>query len=170
MSDDARPLIVTARFDTATFLQLDALRRAYFPPERNFIPAHLTLFHALPGARASEVRDVLRAVTVEQEACKLDFSALHSLGRGVAFDVQAPALVALRQRIAGSFRDVLTPQDAAGYRPHVTIQNKVSPDDARALLDKLRAAFAPWSGEATGLLVWRYLGGPWALEGEFPFA
>ena len=169
MSDDARPLIVTARFDSATFVQLDALRRAHFPPARNFIPAHLTLFHALPGERASEVRDMLRALTVQQGACALDFTALRSLGRGVAFDVQAPALVALRQRLARSFQDALTPQDAGGFRPHVTIQNKVSPDDARALLDKLRAAFAPWSGKATGLLMWRYLGGPWALEGEFPF-
>ena len=34
---------------------------------------------------------------------------------------------------------MLTRQDAGGFRPHVTVQNKVSPETARWLLDALRA-------------------------------
>ena len=49
------PLILTLRFDGEAFARLDDLRRAHFPPERNQIPAHLTLFHALPGEALEEV-------------------------------------------------------------------------------------------------------------------
>jgi hypothetical protein len=63
----------------------------------------------------------------------------------------------------------LTAQDAQGFRPHVVIQNKVDPVEARALYERLAAGFRPYSIEATGLLLWRYLGGPWALERQFHF-
>ena len=45
---EVAPIIVTALFgrqDTAFF---DAMRREHFPPERNQLAAHLTMFHALP--------------------------------------------------------------------------------------------------------------------------
>ena len=47
MPDD-RPLVLTAALDDETFDWLDGLRRRHFPPERNHLAAHLTLFHALP--------------------------------------------------------------------------------------------------------------------------
>ena len=164
------PLIVTAKFDPETFAILDDLRRAHFPPERNFIPAHLTLFHALPGDRLGDVIQTLRSVTARHPACTLAFPSLRSLGRGVALDVRAPALGAIRQRIGRDFDGELTAQDTGGFRPHVTIQNKVPPDVAKRLLSELSAGFVPWTGQATGVLLWRYLGGPWSLEAEFPFA
>ena len=40
------PLIICADFAPADFAYLDALRRAHFPPERNILPAHLTMLHA----------------------------------------------------------------------------------------------------------------------------
>ena len=42
------PFLVTLGFDEATFTRLEELRRRYFPPERNVVPAHLSLFHRLP--------------------------------------------------------------------------------------------------------------------------
>ena len=50
------PLIVTADFAPADLAFLDAERRAHFPPHRNILPAHLTLFHALPPSVESELR------------------------------------------------------------------------------------------------------------------
>ena len=41
-------LIVTAAMGAEDFAWLDRQRRAYFPPERNQLSAHLTMFHALP--------------------------------------------------------------------------------------------------------------------------
>ena len=45
----------------------------------------------------------------------------------------------------------------------MTIQNKVSVEDARHLQRTLEGDFVERTGEATGLLVWEYLGGPWKL-------
>jgi len=49
-------LIVAAEFAPADFAWLDRLRRAHFPPERNLLPAHLTLFHALPPSAEAELK------------------------------------------------------------------------------------------------------------------
>lgn len=51
------PLILALKLEQPAFERLDALRRAYFPPERNVIPAHLTLFHALPGDQEAAIRE-----------------------------------------------------------------------------------------------------------------
>ena len=65
---------------------------------------------------------------------------------------------------------LLTPQDKAGWRPHITIQNKVAPEQARQLQAKLAASWTPFEALGEGLLLWRYLGGPWELVEEFRFA
>ena len=64
---------------------------------------------------------------------------------------------------------MLTPQDAAGWRPHVTIQNKVSPAEARDLHALLSGAFRPRRVAIVGLAAWRYRGGPWEPLGRFIF-
>jgi hypothetical protein len=63
----------------------------------------------------------------------------------------------------------LSPQDRQGYRPHVTIQNKVMPDEARQLYDRLEGEWKPFMGYGEGLMLWYYQGGPWKLVSEFPF-
>jgi hypothetical protein len=78
--------------------------------------------------------------------------------------------MALRRDLAATFVEQLTPQDRQGFGPHVTIQNKVAPEIARALLASLSADFEPFEGVGEGLLLWRYLSGPWALEAEFAFS
>ncbi len=46
--EQAAPLIVTAVMGAADFLWADKLRQTYFPPERNALPAHISLFRHLP--------------------------------------------------------------------------------------------------------------------------
>lgn len=41
------PYIVTAELPGDVLAFADGLRRAHFPPERNWLVAHATLFHAL---------------------------------------------------------------------------------------------------------------------------
>ena len=154
-----RPLVVTAELDPGSFARLDALRRAHFPAERNHLPAHLTLFHALPGEHRAAVEADLAAAA---RPVPLRVAGPVLLGRGVAFGVDAPELVALRDGLAARWAPWLTPQDARPWRrPHVTVQNKVDPAAARALHERLAAAHEPWEGEAPALLLWRYDGGPW---------
>jgi hypothetical protein len=83
------------------------------------------------------------------------------LGRGVALGIESPGLIAIRARIARVFEGLLIPQDRAGWRPHITIQNKANPADARALLQALRADFAPRPIAIGGLAAWWYRDGAW---------
>lgn len=77
--------------------------------------------------------------------------------------------MALRQTLAREWRDDLTAQDSARIAPHVTIQNKVAPREASALLRELSAGFVPFEARAEGLLLWRYLDGPWERVARVPF-
>jgi 2'-5' RNA ligase len=163
------PLILTLSLDPASFARLDALRRAHFPPERNLLSAHLTLFHALPGEALAEIRANLATLAAGTPPMPLAFAGLRSLGRGVAFTVESPPLAALRGMLVGAWHGWLTPQDRQGFRPHVTVQNKVSAEEARALLARLSAGFAAFEGQGTGLALWHYRGGPWEAVENFPF-
>ena len=169
MGDDGRPLILTLMLDGASFGLLDGWRRRFFPPERNQVPAHITLFHALPGDQAGLIRREIAALSGRQKPFSLDATGLRSLGRGVAVSFSCAELVRLRQALAREWRDWLTAQDSAKIAPHVTVQNKVSPETARATLRELEAEFRPFTAQAEGLQLWRYLGGPWRLEQTFRF-
>lgn len=162
MTDGARPapIIVAAVIGAGDFAWLDGLRRRHFPPERNVLPAHLTLFHHLPRSALDELR---RLIAIEAAAPPPDARIARPilLGRGVAFAIDSPGLRAIRERLADRFRGQLVPQDAAGWRPHVTIQNKVEPEVARVLLREIEAGFRPRSFAIEGLAAFHYRGGPW---------
>ncbi|WP_296164696.1 2'-5' RNA ligase family protein [uncultured Brevundimonas sp.] len=157
---DAPPLIVTAALDEGSFAWFDDLRQAHFPRHRNQVPAHVTLFHALPGQNEREIVGILRAACQQRRPFPIDVRGPWSLGRGVAYRLASPDLEALRSELADVFGPWLTRQDQAPYRPHITVQNKVEPDDARTLLEHLQQTFEPFDILAEGLLLWRYLGGP----------
>jgi hypothetical protein len=92
---DASPLILRAVLDAPVRQRLDALRRVHFPPERNHLDAHITLFHHLPGAQEDAVADpVARAARRAPPA--VDVAGVRSLGRGVAVVLASPELAALR--------------------------------------------------------------------------
>lgn len=166
--DDGRPLILTLRLDAASRARFDALRRAHFPPARNHLSAHVTLFHALPADHAgtlhADVADAARRPPFDVEV-----AGLRSLGRGVAYVLRSPALDALRAALAARWAPWLTRQDAQRFSAHVTVQNKVEPAVARALLDQLTAGFRPGTARAEGLDLWRYDGGPWVADGGAAF-
>lgn len=163
------PLILTLKLDRSTFDRFNDLRQRYFPPERNFLPAHITLFHALPGEQAEAIESHLEAVCAETEAIKLKFPAVRSLGKGVAAEIDSPDLLRLRQQLAIDWQSWLTRQDQQKYKPHITIQNKVTPEEAKRLYQELAASWEPIEAIGEGLLLWQYLGGPWELAREFSF-
>jgi hypothetical protein len=100
----------------------------------------------------------------------VDVVRVRSLGRGVAYDLRSADLAEQRGALARRWEPWLTPQDARPHAAHVTVQNKVTPDRARALLQELAAGFAPYAVRATGLALWRYLGGPWEPVGDYRFS
>jgi 2'-5' RNA ligase len=166
---DHRPLILTALFEPETQARFQRLRDSHFPPERNIVPAHLTLFHHLPGGEIDAVRGRLSQIGRLAPPPRADVVGLRSLGKGVAFTIRAPELEAVRAELADAWATLLIPQDRQGWRPHVTVQNKARPDEARALLTALEAGFSPWTAHIVALRLWRYLDGPWEALGEVRF-
>lgn len=163
------PLILSLKLDQASFDALDKLRQQYFPPARNLLAAHVTLFHQLPGEQESQIRQALQKLCAETPSFALLFPKLRFLGRGVAVEIESAELLQLRKTLATDWNDWLTAQDKQGFRPHITIQNKVAPDEARRIYDRLAFAWKMEAGRGEGLLLWRYLEGPWELVDEFPF-
>ena len=162
------PIIVSALFGPADFAWLNGLRLEHFPPGRNQLDAHLTLFHHLPPSIEPELKRRLARLTQTRPPAASAESFIN-LGRGVAIRIQSPALDAMREDLAEAFDAMLIPQDAAGWRPHVTIQNKVAPHEARALLDRLAPDFRPKPVQVVGLAAWWYRDGPWELLARYPF-
>lgn len=163
-----QPLIVTADFTPADLAFLDGERRAHFPPERNILPAHLTLFHALPPSVESELRRRL-AQAAEREPPRATLASLRSLGSGVAYAIVSPDLDDMRAELAEAFQGCLTAQDAHGWRAHVTIQNKVSSSAAQALLADKQRDFQPRRLGLAALALHRYQGGPWQFVQRWTF-
>ncbi len=162
MVEDTAPLILTLGLDAETQSWLESMRRAHFPPARNLVPAHVTLFHALPGEHVAEIAATVAAEAATLPPSRVRLGPARSLGRGVALDIGAPVVAALRDRLAAQWRPWLTAQDRQRWRPHATVQNKVSPERAQALLLSLDALLpAPREAQAETLLLWRYRGGPW---------
>lgn len=164
----AGALIVTAEMGQPQLGWLEGLRRAYFPPERNQLPAHLTMFHAVAPSAEAELRTRL-AELARRRPPAATIEGLMDLGGGVAFRVVSSDLDAIRDELADELHGLLGAQDSCGWRPHVTIQNKVAPKEARALKARLEGEFRPLSLPIHGLGLHRYLGGPWEKLGLYPF-
>lgn len=164
----AGALIVTGELGRSDFAWLDQLRRLHYPPERNVVPAHLTIFHALPPSAEGEVtRRLAQAARADPPQAWID--GLLDLGGGVAFRVVSPGLDRLRAELAEQLRGLLGAQDSSGWRPHITIQNKVAPKVARALKDMLRSSFRRQPLAIAGLALHRYEDGPWTTIARWAF-
>ena len=173
----ADPIILTALLDADTQRIATDLRRRFFPPERNYLDAHLTLAHHLPGAQCDALLAHVRTVVATRQPFPIYVRELIDLGKGTALRIStAPdrkeirPLVELRAALLAPFAAQLTPQDRRPWRrPHLTIQNKVDKATARALQRRLGRLFEPRAGRVIGVGVYAYRGGPWARLAELPF-
>ena len=164
----AAPLVITAELPQDLYSWATQLRTAHYPPERNFLKAHVTLFHALPPSAEAEVRDVL-ARLAGRPPVPARLEGVMSLGQGTALKIASPAMLVLRDTIADHFHGLLTPQDSHRPRLHVTVQNKVAPAAAKALLAELQSKVEPRDFTFRGMELHAYLDGPWELRGRWRF-
>ena len=165
----AVPIIVTATMGAADQLHFNNLRAAHFPPQRNHLAAHITLFHQLPPSCVDELDRLIRRIAADMPPPAASLRDVYSLGGGVAFRIDSPDLIEVRERIADHFTGMLTAQDQGQPRLHITVQNKVEPREAKALQAQLRAGFERRPLAIRGLAAWRYLGGPWEPVKSFVF-
>jgi 2'-5' RNA ligase len=159
------PLILTVRLDQESQDFFDKMRNRYFPVNRNLLKAHLTLFHQLPDDE--KTFNILNDIRIKPFT--MNVYDLRNLGAGVAYKVESDTLEALRKHLRHSFEAELIPQDKQGFRPHITIQNKTTPELAKELIIQLSQEFQAFKIQAIGLDVWKYLGGPWEHRSYYQF-
>lgn len=170
--DHARPLIVTLACDPTSASILTALRRKYFPPQRSFLDAHVTLFHDLPGDEEAEVKASLSELCSSWKPFSFDYGDPTLHGRVVLISLFGiTPLAALHAAIRRRWLPRLSNQDKQGFKAHVTILNKTDPEHAKQVHQELLKLTGGRrrSGQAVGLDLWRYMGGPWEHVERFDF-
>ena len=98
-----------------------------------------------------------------------DLLGVMPLGKGTAIKLESAAMMELRDEIADSFHGLLTGQDQHRPRLHITIQNKVTIEEAKALQSQLTPEVEPRRFAFRGLGLYRYCGGPWKAVSEYVF-
>ena len=94
------PIIITADMGKTDQAWANGLRRVHYPAERNFVDAHITLFHHLPPGHAPEIKSRLAALVKGYPAPSAYLSDVMLLGKAVAFRVDSPELLAMRDELA----------------------------------------------------------------------
>jgi len=163
------PIIITAKMGNADQAWANGLRRAHYPVERNQIDAHITLFHHLPPSHLPEIRSRLSTLASECPPPVAWLTEVMLLGKGVAFRIDSPALLDIRDELAADLQGLLIPQDEARPRLHITVQNKVEPPVAKALHAQLAIDFNPRPLAIVGLSAHYYRGGPWEKIADWSF-
>ncbi len=162
------PLLVTAELPEHVFLWADGLRREHYPPDRNRLGAHVTLFHALPPSAEGEVRRLLAEMATEPAPEAL-VTGVMDLGQGSAFAVDSPDMVDIHGELADRLRGLIQQKDAASLRLHITVQNKVPIAEARALQMQLAADFVAMRFRFRGLALSQWRDEKWHRTQLYPF-
>ena len=163
------PIIITAEMGRPDQAWANGLRRAHFPADRNFIDAHITLFHHLPPGHLPEIKSRLAALVADNATPAAQLTDVMLLGNVVAFRVDSPELLAMRAELADAFQGLLVPQDQVPPKLHITVQNKVDPPVAKALQAHLSETFRPRPLVISGFAAHYYRGGPWEQIGRWAF-
>ncbi len=144
------------------------MRKQYFPPQRNYLDAHLTLFHNLPAEEPAIV-DYLKQICYKRSDFLMKVSSIVSIGNGVAYKVESPELLAIHLELQKIWKHWLILQDQQKLWPHITIQNKTDANTANQLMNHLKVDFKPFNITALGFNLWEYKGGPWTSIEAFCF-
>ncbi|KAK4053480.1 hypothetical protein OIV83_001647 [Microbotryomycetes sp. JL201] len=198
-SVDGQPFIVTLALDHETHETLTKLRTKYFPRHRNYLEAHVTLFHALPASHKSLYPTLLSEMATQRHSFPVRIGKPFSLGgKGIGVGITSPNIVnqakgsserphpnkdritRLRADLARllEHEDVkLTAQDAKNqHSPHVTLQNKVDEKTASDSMEQLEQEDGEifrggWDARAIGLELYEYQAdGTWTRMRQFEFA
>jgi hypothetical protein len=161
-------LILTLKLDQSAESYFQNLRIQHYPPSRNQIPAHISLFHYLPGEDESQIEKDLKSVC-QRDQFSLQILPPKLMGAGVMFPVKSPELEAMHATLKHKWQRWLKPQDLQGYRPHIVVQNKVSREIAQTTLINLNFDHPFSAVIAEGLLLWEYQNGPWCLKNTYQF-
>lgn len=169
MSRPLAPLIIAAELPQDLFSWANQLRAQHYPPHRNQVKAHVTLFRALPPSAEAEIRDSLAALARVYAPVPARLEGVMKMGKGTALEISSPAMITLWEDLADRFFGLLTPQDENVPRLHITVQNKVSIEEAKALQTQLALTVEPREFAFRGLELHAYMSGPWEFLHRWRF-
>lgn len=173
LSEEEHVYVLTLSTTPSLHDPVTALRERHFPARLNRTPAHLTMFHALPGSHLSGIVAAIEEECHALSPFRLATGSLFRMRRGVGINVgqgSRPARL-LHEGLQRRWTAFLSEQDRQAWRPHWTIQNKVN--DAAVVDETMREVeleFQGAEGVAQGCVLWRYeSGGNWRFEQMFEF-
>lgn len=166
--DRGVPLLIVAELPPDVFAWAEGLRQAHYPPARNRLGAHVTLFHGLPPSAGEVVRGVLADLS-RGPSPQARITGLMDLERGTAFAVDSSAMADLHADMAERLHGLIQQKDTRPLRLHLTVQNKVPPAEARALQRELAASFRPRDFAFRGFGLYGWTGDQWRQDRLYPF-
>lgn len=151
--------------DDAAYWHFEAVRQQYFPPEKNRMEAHITLFHCLPGEEKAAILRDMEQAAAGYAPFDIPVSDVMRLKRGAAYQLESERLQALYATLFAKWAGWLNPETRdRPFIPHITVQNKVEPEEAAKTYETLRQDFTPRTLTATGLDMWELINGKWQLD------
>lgn len=154
--------VLTLHTDARHQNVLNNLRNRYFPRRLNRIPAHVCLFHALPGSQLAKIRADIKAVVQEFTPFLIETKDLRPFanGHGVALSVEAPLAPEVHQTLKNEWGPFLSKQDQ-NFKPHYTIANQLVEMTCQKAVKEIRESFEGSKGQVDGLTLFRYERGLW---------
>ena len=158
-------LIITLKIDEASQVFFDEQRNTHFPAHANFVPAHITLFHKLPGSNIIIENGL--AAFAKLSSFELLITNIIVQKTSVAYSIESEILQHLYAQMQKTFDPYLISNDRKILTPHITIQNKVTAYKAYKTHALLMKDFKPFVVQALGFTSWYYVKNYWEKKEEY---
>jgi len=172
--EEEQVYVLTLKLTDSLSVPMNQMREQYFPKRLNRIPAHLTLFHALPHSQHSTIEAGLSQLAASTKPFLVTTGKPFRMRLGVGVNVGKGynGMKAVHGDLRSQWLPHLSEQDRGGWRPHWTVMNKVNEekkvDDAfEAVQDDVLKNVR--EGKAVGLVLWQYDKGNWKWASEYNF-
>jgi len=162
--------VLTLRTTDDIAQQMQTLRRRWFPADRLKVPAHVTLFHALPESRLPQVEDLITDLARHTPQFEISTGHVQRMRKGVLVNIREGDVDV--HYLFATMRDAFMPwlmEQDKWCKAHWTIQNKEEDQDRveDAFWDTQRVGTV--LGWATGFTLWNYNDGHWLKEKDYDF-
>lgn len=165
----SKAILILAALPPDIFAWADGLRRKYYPPERNRLPAHVTLFHGLPPSAAGEVQARLQALAAQLPPPAAQITGIMDLHGGTALRIRSAGMEATHAELAAQLHGIVQQRDRHDLQLHITLQHKVPLAQARDLQAQLAKMDYQRSFHFTAFATHRWDGELWRFERKWPF-
>lgn len=166
--------VLTMKLDDSLSVSMNQMRKQYFPKRLNRIPAHLTLFHALPHSHIEALEESLKHLSSNTQPFQVTTGGPFRMRKGVGVNVDGgyQDLKDVHSQLRSQWMPFLSEQDQGGFRPHWTVMNKIDEEEeVEYALGAVRKELSQSTkeGRAVGLDLWKYDRGNWIWANEYTF-